>query len=94
MMRTWMYGLSMAMVLTASTGTAWAHGDWTCKTYPKEQWRPHTELQRKLETDGWRLRQMKTSNGCYEVYGVDPKGKRVEAFFDPKTFERIDTAEE
>lgn len=82
------------LLLALASTAAQAHGDWTCAPIPKEQWKPHTELQRKLEAEGWRLRQMKTSNGCYEVYGVDPKGKRVEAFFDPKSFERIDKDDE
>ncbi len=35
------------------------------------------------------MRQVKTYNGCYEVYGLDDKGAQVEAFFHPKTFERV-----
>jgi hypothetical protein len=85
---------TLALVLACVSGAAHAHGDWKCAKLPKDQWRPHTELQQKLEAEGWRIRQMKTSNGCYEVYGIDPKGKRAEAFYDPKTFERIDKDDE
>ena len=35
------------------------------------------------------MRQIKNFNGCYEVYGFDEKGQRAEAFFDPKTFEKV-----
>jgi hypothetical protein len=47
-------------------------------------------LQDKLVKDGWTVRRMEKTDTCYEVYGKDPQGKRVEAFFDPKTFERVE----
>lgn len=67
-----------------------AHGDVKCQKHPKQEWKPHTELQRKLQSDGWQIRRMEKTDTCYEVYGKDPQGKRVEAFFDPKTFDRIE----
>jgi hypothetical protein len=33
---------------------------------------------------------MEVTESCYEVYAKDPKGKRVEAFFNPVTFERVE----
>lgn len=78
----------LAFVLAA--GSAWAHGDVKCTKEPKTAWRPHTELQAKLEKEGWQVRRMEQTTSCYEVYGKDPKGKRVEAFFNPVTFERVE----
>ena len=46
------------------------------------------ELQCKLTADGWKVRQVKTDNGCYEVYGFDSTGRRVEIYFNPKTFDK------
>ena len=60
-----------------------------CDPLPKEEMRPQMELQRKLVGEGWKVRQVKNFNGCYEVYGFDEKGQRVEAFFHPKTFEKV-----
>lgn len=60
-----------------------------CAPVPKEEMRPQMELQRKLTGEGWKVRQVKTFNGCYEVYGFDEKGQRTEAFFDPKTFQKV-----
>lgn len=37
----------------------------------------------------WKVRKIQNNNGCYEVYGVDDKGAKVEAFFNPKTFDRV-----
>jgi hypothetical protein len=70
--------------------TAGAHGTTQCEAIPQSEWKPQMELQRKLSDEGWKVRQVKTWNGCYEVYGTTPAGARAEAFFNPKTFERVD----
>lgn len=68
-----------------------AHGDVRCEPkVPRGEWRPHTDLHKKLTDEGWVVRQMKETPTCYEVYAKDPKGKRVEVFFHPKTFERVE----
>ena len=82
-------GLAAIALAGAATG-AMAHGDVQCPAYPKAEWKPHTELKAKLVKDGWTVRRMEVTPTCYEVYGKDPQGKRVEAFFDPKTFERVE----
>jgi len=80
--------IAAALLATAAAGAA-AHGDVKCKVYPKEQWKPHTELEKKLVAEGWVIRRMEVAKTCYEVYAKDPKGNRIEAFFDPVTFERV-----
>ncbi|CAN7761846.1 PepSY domain-containing protein [Variovorax sp. LjRoot84] len=65
------------------------HNTVRCEAVPKEEMKPQMELQRKLSDEGWKVRQVKNFNGCYEVYGFDAKGKRTEAFFHPKTFAKI-----
>jgi hypothetical protein len=47
------------------------------------------DLQKLLKSKGWSVRDIKIENGCYEVYGFDAESAKVEAFFNPKTFERI-----
>jgi hypothetical protein len=81
--------LSTALLaLTAST-VALADGNFKCDV-PKAEWRKQTELKDKLLADGWKkVRQVKTENGCYEVYGFDEKNQRAEVFFNPKTFEKV-----
>ena len=82
--------LFAAVLLAAAyAGPASAHGDVECPNVPKEEWKPQMDLQRKLTNEGWRVRQVKVWNTCYEVYGFDEKGERVEVFFNPKTFERV-----
>ncbi len=59
-----------------------------CKS-PEAEWQPKEVLQQKLEADGWKVKTIKTNNGCYEVYGIDAKGNKMESYFDPKTFEFV-----
>lgn len=78
------------LIIAVLASNAWAHGNVKCTTLPKEQWKPHTELEAKLVKEGWQIRRMEKTDSCYEVYAKDPKGKRVEAFFNPVTFERVE----
>jgi hypothetical protein len=80
--------IALAAFFSLATGSAFAHGDFKCDV-PKAERKPQMELQRKLISEGWRVRQVKTDNGCYEVYGFDEKGNRMEVYFNPKTFEKI-----
>jgi len=82
----------LALLLAASAPASAQyvnHDTVRCEAVPKEEMKPQMELQRKLVSEGWKVRQVKNFNGCYEVYGFDAGGRRVEAFFHPKTFEKI-----
>ena len=50
---------------------------------------PIESLQSKLESEGWEIRKIKVDEGCYEAYAINAEGQRVEAYFDPQTFELI-----
>ncbi|SIQ95282.1 hypothetical protein SAMN05880590_109132 [Rhizobium sp. RU35A] len=56
---------------------------------PMSDWQPREALKAKLEGEGWKVRSVKTEDGCYEAYAFDAKGKKVEAYFNPKTFEQV-----
>lgn len=57
---------------------------------PKAQWQPEDALKARLEAEGWKISRLKIDEGCYEVYGHDAAGHKVEAYFDPKTLARVD----
>ncbi|WP_228895756.1 PepSY domain-containing protein [Pseudoduganella aquatica] len=80
----------LPLLLALATSGAWAHGDVKCTKAPKTEWKSHEELAQKLTKEGWQIRRMEATTSCYEVYAKDPKGKRVEAFFDPVTFARVE----
>ncbi|QPC91206.1 PepSY domain-containing protein [Mesorhizobium sp. INR15] len=56
---------------------------------PADQWQPREALQKKLEGEGWKVRSIKSENGCYEAKAIDAKGKKLEAVFNPKTLETV-----
>ena len=61
---------------------------------PDAEWQKPEALQAKLEGQGWTVKSIKTEDGCYEAYAIDAKGSRVEASFDPKTFEPLGGGDE
>lgn len=58
-------------------------------TVPEADRQPIEALQQKLESEGWEIKNMKVDDGCYEAYAIDSEGQKVEAYFDPKTFEMV-----
>ena len=70
------------LYVAAAAATLWSasasaqfvdHDAVKCAPVPKEEMRPQMELQRKLTSEGWKVRQIKNFNGCYEVYGSTRK---------------------
>jgi hypothetical protein len=46
----------------------------------------------KLEGQGYDIKTFKVSSGkCYEIYGFDKSGKKVEIYFDPVTAAVLET---
>jgi hypothetical protein len=45
---------------------------------------PMWRVAKSFEEQGGAIREMKTANGCYEIYGEQAK-QRVEVFYDPQT---------
>ncbi len=76
--------LSMALAASPAAAT----GKMTCKA-PQKQWKSMAKLQSQLTKQGWQVRKAKVDGGCYEVYGTDPQGNRVEAYFHPVSFKKL-----
>ncbi len=75
---------------TAATG-AHAHGLAKCDSGPQSGWKPKETLEKQLVERGWKIRRIRVDEGCYEVYGTDEHGKRVEAYFHPVTLASVPT---
>ena len=84
-----MKGILLATALFTALGTGAALADNDCDV-PMAEWQPREALQQKLQGEGWTVTRIKTDDGCYEVDAVDNKGQRVEAKYDPKTFELVE----
>jgi hypothetical protein len=78
-----------AIALSAALATpAAATGKMTCNA-PQKSWKSLGALETNLKKDGWQVRKAKVDGGCYEVYGTDPQGRRVEAYFHPVSFKLL-----
>ncbi|MFM2346206.1 MAG: hypothetical protein RL654_959 [Pseudomonadota bacterium] len=76
--------LPLLALLAACTSTAAVAGP-TCKV-PKETWMKEADFRAKLEGEGYKIKTFKVTKGeCYEIYGFDKAGKKVEIYFDPAT---------
>jgi hypothetical protein len=76
---------SLAFAQSHATGLA------TCDSGKRETWQPQEKLEKMLIEKGWQIRRIKEDGGCYEVYAVDEKGERVEAYFHPRTLALVPT---
>ena len=75
----------VALPLALLTGPALAEP--TCKTPAAAT--PMWQVAKSFEETGGTINAMKTTNGCYEIYGHQ-KDRRVEVFYDPATGSEIE----
>ena len=54
-----------------------------CTKAPHSQWMPQQALKDRLARQGYTIDKFLVSGTCYEIYGKDKDGKRVEIYFDP-----------
>jgi len=82
--------LIAALTLIAASA---AHGTGlaTCDSGAKESWQPAEKLEKALTDQGWKIRRIKVDGGCYEVYAINEKGDKVEAYFHPQTLAPVPT---
>jgi hypothetical protein len=78
--------LTAALFTTLAAGAARAED--LCKV-PEAEWQPQQALETRLKADGWTIKKIKIDEGCYEVYGKNAKGEKMETYFDPKTFDVV-----
>ena len=75
--------LRAALVTVLVTGNAVAGP--TCNV-PKEKWMNESDFKAQLTQQGYQIKTFKVSKGqCYEIYGFDKAGKKVEIYFNPQT---------
>ena len=79
----------LAAAALAIGSPAHATGKMTCNAGPQKNWKSQAALKASLAKQGWKINKSKVDGGCYEVYGTDPQGRRVEAYFHPVTFQKL-----
>ncbi len=60
-----------------------------CPARPAAERLSLDQVTQKLKEQGYTVRKIEVSHGCYEVKGTDAKGVRVEMYVDPATAEII-----
>lgn len=82
--------LTTLVALGAALAATGALASPRCDAGPQAQWQPREALQSKLTAAGWQeIARIKVEDGCYEAKGKDDKGRKVEAYFNPKTLEQV-----
>lgn len=74
----------LALAMGLATLPTWADDE--CDA-PVARWQSREAVRQMATQQGWDVQRLKIDDGCYEVYGKDEKGEKVEIFFDPATFE-------
>lgn len=83
--------LTLTAIAVMMTGPAFAAG--MCSTAPASKFQPQSALKDQLTKSGLTVRQIKTENGCYEVYAVDKNGNKVNAAYNAETLAKVANAE-
>ncbi len=77
----------LVLIAFAITATSAFAGP-TCDV-PKDKWMKEADFKSLVEGQGYKIKTFKIANGCYEIYGHDKDGKRVEIYFNPQTAEVV-----
>ncbi len=75
------------VVVAALPVQAWAGAN--CKAYPKAEWLSEADAKSKIEAQGYKITKFKVDGNCYEIYGTNNAGKKVEIYFDAKTLDVV-----
>ena len=89
----WAAALAVSAITALPVHAASATGLATCDSGSPDTWQSQEKLTAMLKEKGWDVRNIKVDGGCYEVYALDDKQERVEAYFHPVTLERVPIAE-
>jgi hypothetical protein len=74
------------LALTAALLTATGAMAGPACTAAESQWMKEADFKTRIEGQGYTIKTFKVSKGkCYEIYGFDKAGKKVEIYFDPVT---------
>ena len=85
-MKPFVLAASLAIATAAAT-TAWAKAD--CKANPKAEWMSEADARAKLTAQGYKIDKFKVDGNCYEIYGTNKDGRKVEIYFDTKSLEVV-----
>jgi len=80
-----LFGVAATSFSTAALAKA------DCKAYPKAEWMNPDDAKAKIQAQGYTINKFKVDGNCYEIYGRNKEGKKVEIYYDAKTLEPVKT---
>lgn len=80
-----MNSFHIVVALSFALGSGLASASAECPTYPKNEWMKEADARAKVEAEGYKIKVFKISGNCYELYGHDKAGEKVEIYYDAKT---------
>ena len=76
--------MAIALAFSVLSGSAFAGP--ACTNEPKDKWLSESDMKAKIATLGYKYKVFKVTTGnCYEIYGQDNAGQRIEIYFHPMT---------
>lgn len=81
--------ISTALIASAFT-SAQALADPTCTKQDKSEWLEFDQAKQQVIDMGYKIKKFKkTKTNCYELYGTNSEGKRVEIYFNPVNLDKV-----
>jgi len=81
--------LSTSLVIVGLLAAAPASADADCAV-PMAKWQPRNAVATIAEQKGWRVSRIRLDDGCYEVTGLDAKGRQIKVKLDPASLSIIE----
>lgn len=73
----------LVLILAVLGAATVAHAKKECTTEPKSKWMSEDDFKKKVEAEGYKISKFKQPGSCYEIYGTNKEGKKVEIYFNP-----------
>lgn len=70
---------SVLILLASSVSFAGAN----CTKEAKDKWMPEAKMKEMILAQGYKIKKFKIDGNCYEIYGWDKEGKKVEIYYNP-----------
>lgn len=73
----------LILVVALISGGVTVQAKKSCTNEPKSKWMSEEEFKKKVEAEGYKITKFKQPGSCYEIYGTNKEGKKVEIYFNP-----------
>jgi len=84
--------MRILIALTLLIGSSTAFAATQCTTADKSTWQDPGKFQVQLKDQGYKISKFKVTKGnCYEIYGFDKDGRKIEIYHDPVSGKAVKT---